>query len=99
VVLARCSGRDTAGPHCVSISTPRYAARCLGLAIWQRRRKLFGMSRDDLSTFVRARGRSCSSPPRWFKAQIEAGGPVMYPPRGDVRTCVLEPVLTEAAHD
>ena len=27
------------------------------------------------------------------------GGPVMYPQRRDVGTCVLEPVLTEAAHD
>jgi hypothetical protein len=65
--------------------------RCLGLAICQRRGKLFGMSQDDLSTFVGARGRSCSSPPRWFKAQIEAGGPVMDPQRRDVGTCVLEP--------
>jgi hypothetical protein len=73
--------------------------RCLGLAIWQRGRKLFGMSQDDLSTFVGARGRSCSSPTRWFRAQIEVGGPVMYPPRDDVGTCVLEPVLAEAAHD
>jgi hypothetical protein len=66
----------------------------------QRGRKLFGMSQDDLSTFVRAReAAAVRRLPRWVKAQIEAGGPVMYPQRRDVGTCVLEPVLTEAAHD
>jgi hypothetical protein len=45
----------------------------------QRRRKLIDMSQDDLFSFRPRSGRGCSPPWRWFKAQIEAGGPVTHP--------------------
>jgi hypothetical protein len=70
------------------------------LAIMPRRRKLIDMTQDDLSQLSPADpGRSCSSPPRWFKAQIEAGLAGETPRRGDVWMCVIEPGLTEAARD
>jgi hypothetical protein len=64
-LLARCSGRDVAGPNCASISTLLQAARSFDLAMTRRARKLIGMTQDDHSSFPPRPGRIHDRRPPW----------------------------------